>query len=178
MAAELYYTIGHSTHSVMGFIALLREAQSDVVADVRTVPRSAANPQFNKDTFATALADHGIGYRHLLSLGGLRGRQRDVGPSQNSFWRNDSFRNYADYAMTPAFSAGLWELRALGRGHHPAIMCAEAVWWRCHRRIISDYLITAGAAVYHILSHGNIELAEVTIGAVEKPDGTLVYPGG
>jgi uncharacterized protein (DUF488 family) len=175
MTTELYFTIGHSTHSVANFIALLREARADVVADVRTVPRSAANPQFNKNAFATALADEGIGYRHLPLLGGLRSRQRNAIPSPNAFWRNDSFRNYADYAMTPAFSAGLQELRTLGRDHHPAIMCAEAVWWRCHRRIITDYLIAAGATVRHVLGHGNIEPAEMTNGAVKKPGGILVY---
>jgi uncharacterized protein (DUF488 family) len=175
-AEELYFTIGHSTLSVADFIMLLHEAGCDLVADVRSIPRSAANPQFNQDALPIALAAHGIGYRHLSLLGGLRGHRKSAPPSPNAFWHNDSFRNYADYAMTPAFRTGLRGLRSLGRDHRPSIMCAEAVWWRCHRRIITDYLLAAGADVRHILGRTKIEPARMTPAAVPEADGTLIYP--
>ena len=147
------FTIGHSTRSSGDFVALLREFQVDLLADVRSVPRSRTNPQFNADTLAVTLAEAGIAYRHLDALGGLRHRRKDAAPSPNGFWRNDSFRNYADYAATDGFRAGLDELRKLAIDHRCAIMCAEAVWWRCHRRIIADYLVAGGVAVTHILGH-------------------------
>jgi len=171
-----FYTIGHSTRSVADLAALLGEAGADLVADVRTVPRSRANPQFNADTLPEALAAFRIGYRHLPKLGALRGRPKGPASSPNGFWENESFRNYADYAMTPAFRDGLAELRALGRERVSAIMCAEAVWWRCHRRIIADYLIVEGATVLHIMGPGKIEPARLTEAAVKQSDGTLLYP--
>jgi uncharacterized protein (DUF488 family) len=173
-----FYTIGHSTRSVAELAALLGEAGADLLADVRTVPRSRTNPQFNADTLPGTLARYGLGYRHLRQLGGLRGRRKDAPPSPNSYWENDSFRNYADYAATPEFRAGLAELCALGRVHVCAIMCAEAVWWRCHRRIIADYLLAAGEPVFHIMGPGKIEPAHMTPAAVVQPDGTLAYSSG
>ena len=175
---DRFYTVGHSTRTVAELAALLRGAGADLVVDVRTVPRSRTNPQFNADTLPAALAAYQIGYRHLRQLGGLRGRRKDQGPSRNGFWENGSFRNYADYATTPDFRAGLAELRDLGRTHVCAIMCAEAVWWRCHRRIITDYLLAAGQEVFHIMGAGKIERAGINPAAVPEPDGTLVYPGG
>ncbi len=171
-----FYTIGHSTRSVEDLAALLREAGVSCLADVRTLPRSRANPQFNADTLPDALAVWQIGYRRLPTLGGLRGRRKDAGPSPNGFWENASFRNYADYAMTAPFREGLAELVALGRERVSAIMCAEAVWWRCHRRIIADYLLADGETVLHIMGPGKIEPARLTPVAVRRPDGTLVYP--
>ncbi len=171
-----YYTVGHSTRSVDELIALLGESGVDLVADVRTVPRSRTNPQFNADTLPDALARRGVGYRHIPGLGGLRGRRRDAPASPNSFWENRSFRNYADYALTPDFHAGLAELRALGRAHVCAIMCAEAVWWRCHRRIIADYLLAADEPVLHILGPGHVAPATLTPGARPQPDGSIIYP--
>jgi len=173
-----FYTIGHSTRSVQELAGLLREAGADFVVDVRTVPRSRANPQFNADTLPEALAAHRIGYRHVRRLGGLRGRRKDQAPSRNAFWENVSFRNYADYASTPEFREGMAELRGLGRAHACAVMCAEAVWWRCHRRIITDYLLAGGDAVFHILGPGKIERAGLNPAAFREADGTLVYPGG
>jgi uncharacterized protein (DUF488 family) len=170
-----FFTIGHSTRSVAELVSLLQQAGADMVADVRTVPRSRANPQFNADTLPQALEALGIRYSHLAQLGGLRSRRRTDQPSPNDFWENVSFRNYADYAMTPAFREGLFELHELGQDHTCAIMCAEAVWWRCHRRIITDYLITAGESVYHILGPGHIEPASITPAAHRQPDGTLIY---
>jgi uncharacterized protein (DUF488 family) len=172
-----FCTIGHSTRSIEEFADLLREAGADLVVDVRTVPRSRTNPQYNEDALPAALAPYQIGYRHIAALGGLRGRRRDLAESPNGLWRNDSFRNYADYAMTAPFHAGLDELRACGREHLPAIMCAEAVWWRCHRRIIADYLLAEGDRVRHILGPGKIGPAAPTPGVRPGPDGVLVYPG-
>lgn len=176
MTAGAYFTIGHSTRSVEELAALLRAAGADLVADVRTVPRSRANPQFNADTLPDALARLGLGYRHIRRLGGLRGRRRGAAPSPNTFWENASFRNYADYALSDEFRAGLTELRELGRDHACAIMCAEAVWWRCHRRIITDYLIAAGETVRHILGPSPAEPATMTPAARLRPDGALIYP--
>jgi uncharacterized protein (DUF488 family) len=168
-------TIGHSTRSAGELIALLREAGVDCLVDVRSVPRSRANPQFNADALPGPLTAAGIGYNHLAALGGLRHHPKGAPPSPNTLWRNDSFRNYADYAMTPAFRAGLDELCALARDRRCAIMCAEAVWWRCHRRIIADYLLARGVAVAHIMGTGKHGSADLTAGARKLPDGTILY---
>ena len=124
------------------------------------------------------MAAHRIGHRHLRRLGGLRGRRKDQGPSRNAFWENAGFRNHADHTATPEFREGMAELRELGRTHTCAVMCAEAVWWRCHRRIIADHLLAGGQPVFHIMGPGKIEPARMTPAAVQEPDGTLVYPGG
>src|SRR5919197_5403027 len=108
-----FFTIGHSTRPVTEFVDLLKGAQIALVVDVRTVPRSRTNPQYNRDVLPAALEPHGISYRHIAALGGLRGRRRDAVPSPNTLWRNESFRNYADYAMTESFRYGLAELREL-----------------------------------------------------------------
>jgi uncharacterized protein (DUF488 family) len=173
-----FYTIGHSTRSIDDFLALLGEADVRLVADVRTVPRSRANPQYNGDVVGASLAAHGLGYEHLAALGGLRGHSRSVGAQVNAFWENDSFHNYADYAMSPAFRDGLAHLRALGHRRRCAIMCAESLWWRCHRRIIADYLILAGETVLHIMGPGHIDEAKLTVAARPGPEGTLTYPAG
>jgi uncharacterized protein (DUF488 family) len=146
-----FFTIGHSTRPITTFVELLNEADARLVVDVRTVPRSRTNPQYNTDVLPGSLSDSQIGYKHIAALGGLRGRAFDVSPQVNAFWQNQSFHNYADYAMSEDFRAGLTRLRELGQRQRCAIMCAEAVWWRCHRRIITDYLIAVGEAVFHIL---------------------------
>jgi uncharacterized protein (DUF488 family) len=171
-----FYTIGHSRRTVEEFVTLLREAGVNLLVDVRTIPRSRTNPQFNADTLPDALGPFGIGYCHIRKLGGLRGPRKDRQPSPNTFWQNDSFRNYADYTATSDFREGLAELRELGRSHTCAIMCAEALWWRCHRRIIADYLLALGEDVFHILGLGKIEHASLTPGTVREPEGSLVYP--
>ena len=119
-----FFTIGHSTRSVEEVAGLLRAAGADMIVDVRKMPRSRSNPQFNSDTFPAALAERQIGYRHIATLGGLRGRQASHEVSPNNLWRNKSFRNYADYALTPPFKEGLAELIAQGRERTCAIMCA------------------------------------------------------
>jgi uncharacterized protein (DUF488 family) len=171
-----FFTVGHSTRSIGEFLRLAIDANVQLVADVRTVPRSGKNPQFAGDALRTALLEVGIGYEHIAALGGLRGRKRDVPAEVNAFWENRSFHNYADYAMSEEFRAGLARLRELGQGTTCAIMCAEAVWWRCHRRIIADYLIVAGETVFHILGPGHVERARLTAGARPGAAGTLTYP--
>jgi uncharacterized protein (DUF488 family) len=174
-ACGTIYTIGHSTRSVAELIALLQEAGVDHLVDVRSVPRSRTNPQFNTDALPAPLAAAGIGYRHLRALGGLRRHPKEAPPSRNTLWRVEAFRNYADYAATAPFREGLAALRDLARGHCCAIMCAEAVWWRCHRRIIADYLLAEGEPVAHIMGPGKIDPAHLTEGAKPQPDGTLRY---
>ena len=171
-----FFTIGHSTRTIAEFIALLREAGVTLLVDVRAIPRSRTNPQYNTDTLPATLAAEDIGYVHIAELGGRRSRRGERGPSRNGYWENDGFRNYADYAATPEFRRGLAQLRTLGHAQRCAIMCAEAVWWRCHRRIIADYLLAAGEDVLHILGPGKIEAAKLTPVATPTVDGTLIYP--
>ena len=174
--ANPFFTIGHSTRSIPGFVDLLRCSEIGLVVDVRTVPRSRTNPQYDRDTLGATLSELQIGYEQIAALGGLRGKQHGTPPAVNAFWQNQSFHNYADYAMTEAFQSGLAALRERGRARRCAIMCAEAVWWRCHRRIISDYLIAAGEAVFHILGPGYINQAQMTSGAKPGPNGIVTYP--
>jgi uncharacterized protein (DUF488 family) len=174
--AHPFFTIGHSTHAVEELVSLLLERDIGVVVDVRSLPRSRRNPQFNREVLPRTLTGFGLDYVHIPELGGLRGRSL-VPPSVNGFWTNDSFHNYADYAMSKAFHSGVARLRALGRARRCVIMCAEAMWWRCHRRIIVDYLLAAGETVIHILAKGRQELASSTAAARPGPRGTLVYPG-
>jgi uncharacterized protein (DUF488 family) len=174
--AQPFYTIGHSNRSFDEFVELLRGAEVTCVADVRTVPRSRANPQYNHDVLPEALATFEIGYEHVASLGGLRGRTRNMPPDVNAFWQNESFHNYADYAMSEGFHRGLTRVQELGQTQRCAMMCAEAVWWRCHRRIIADYLIAAGETVFHIVGRGHMERAGQTSAARAGPQGSLVYP--
>jgi uncharacterized protein (DUF488 family) len=175
-AALPFFTIGHSTRSVVELVDMLSSAEVRVVVDVRTVPRSQRNPQFNRDVLPDTLAAARIGYVHIVALGGLRGRTVDVPPDVNAFWANQSFHNYADHAMGEDFLVGLVRLRELGRQRRCAIMCAEALWWRCHRRIIADYLISDGETVFHILGTNNVARARLTAAAKRGPDGTLSYP--
>jgi hypothetical protein len=173
---NIFLTIGHSTRTIVEFADLLRESGADFVIDVRSIPRSRTNPQFNRETLQGTLEPWQIGYEHIPELGGRRGKSRDVGPSPNSYWRVQSFQNYADYALTAPFAAGLARLRERGGRHRCAVMCAEAVWWRCHRRIIADYLLAAGEQVMHILGKSHVDVASFTPGAFVRNDRTVVYP--
>ena len=170
------YTIGHSNRPLDLFIGLLNQACVDLVADVRTIPKSRHNPQFNADMLERALREAGIGYKRFPGLGGLRSRGKDQGPSPNGFWDNENFRNYADYAATPSFKAALDALRALSQTQTCAIMCAEADWRRCHRRIIADYLLAAGDTVIHIAGEDRLEPAQLSQAAVMEADGAIAYP--
>jgi uncharacterized protein (DUF488 family) len=176
LAQQGFYTIGHSTRSIAEFISILQSVGVTLLVDVRTVPRSRANPQYNYDTLPQSLAPFHIGYEHLAALGGLRSKERNVPSSVNAFWQNESFHNYADYAMSDKFRAGLTQLHALGRDQRCAIMCAEALWWRCHRRIIADYLLVGGERVFHIIGAKNIEPAHMTDAARLDASGALTYP--
>ena len=169
------YTVGHSTRTIEEFVALLRLGQVSRVVDVRTVPRSRTNPQFNLDHLPGALAAYQIGHCYIAELGGLRSRTPGIEPDLNGFWQNRSFHNYADYALTPTFKSGLDQLAALAARERCAIMCAEAVWWRCHRRIIADYLLSSGREVFHLMSPSKVEPARLTPGAQVSADG-VTYP--
>ncbi len=169
------HTVGHSTRPLDELVAMLTSAGVTRLLDVRSIPRSRTNPQFNIDVLPGALAPHGIDYRHLAALGGRRSSRRDA-PSRNLHWQHPAFRAYADYAATPAFRAGLELLESLAEERPAAIMCAEAVWWRCHRRLIADYLIVRGWTVLHLLGGGRVEPARLTPGARVLADGTLEYP--
>ncbi|MGI8546309.1 MAG: DUF488 domain-containing protein [Gemmatimonadaceae bacterium] len=176
LVSPTIFTIGHSTRTMVEFVALLKQVNIELLVDVRSIPRSRTTPQFNRDVMPESLGLEGIGYQHLPSLGGRRHHPKGAPPSNNTFWRVLAFRNYADYSETDAFRAGLDELLALGREHRCAIMCAEAVWWRCHRRIITDYLLIRGVPVEHIMGLGNVVPATVTPGSLVMLDATLSYP--
>ena len=169
------YTVGHSTRSIEEFIALVAEAGVARVADVRAFPMSRRHPQFNQETLAAALRAAGVDYVHMPALGGRRGATRGA-RSRNGLWKVEAFRNYADYAETAAFRAALEALEALARERPTAFMCAEAVWWQCHRRLIADYLLARGWTVVHILAPGSRQPGELTPGAVPHADGTIEYP--
>lgn len=175
LATENIFTIGHSTRTLAEFVALLRQVDVNLLVDVRSLPRSRTTPQFNGDTLPQTLAANGIGYRHLRALGGRRHHSKCAPPSLNVYWRVAAFRNYADYAGTEEFGAALNELSALARNNCCAIMCAEAVWWRCHRRIITDYLLAQGWRVEHIMGPRQVVEAALTPGARVMGDGALRY---
>jgi uncharacterized protein (DUF488 family) len=171
-----YFTIGHSTRSIADFVDLLTAAEIGLIVDVRTIPRSRTNPQYNRETLPGSLSEFQIAYEHIAELGGRRAHTRDIAPDVNAFWENQSFHNYADYAMGGSFRSGLARLRELGSVQRCAVMCAEAVWWRCHRRIIADYLLVAGERVFHILGPGKSAPATLTKVVTPRPDGAVTYP--
>ena len=173
-----FFTVGHSNRSLEEFIELLVSAEIEVLADVRKFPRSRTNPQFNQETLPESLSRCNVSYEPMGVLGGRRGTVKSVPPDVNGLWRNLSFHNYADYALSEEFSAGLARLIDVGHERRCAIMCSEAVWWRCHRRIIADYLIASGETVFHIMGPSRFEPARLTQGAVVGDDGKVVYPWG
>lgn len=152
------FTVGHSTHDLDAFIEMMRAHGIAIIADIRTVPRSRHNPQFNRESLPDSLAAAGIGYRHLPDLGGLR-RQRVDSP--NTAWRHASFRGFADYMQTEEFRRGLDRLIYLAGEKPVAIMCAEAVPWRCHRSLIADALVARGLHVCHIMGRGECRRHEL-----------------
>ena len=169
------YTIGHSTRTIPEFVDVLRTGGVKLVVDIRTIPRSRTNPQYNEDVLPDELAAYQVGYRRIAELGGLRSRSHDVPREVNGYWENKSFHNYADYALSDHFEHGLDQLLMLSSEQVVAIMCSEAVWWRCHRRIVADYLMLRGVPVFHLMGPGKTEPARTTAGAQER-DGHLVYP--
>ena len=176
MAAVCVYTIGHSTRSTAQLIDLLHAEKIDLVIDVRRFPRSRRHPQFDIERLPATLAGNGIGYQHIEALGGRRRRSLTDDVSPNTGWEAEGFRNYADYAMTAPFRDALHTLIGLAQTRTAAIMCAEALWWQCHRRIISDYLLIAGIDVIHILGDDETKPAELTSGAAPQANGTIHYP--
>lgn len=156
---------------------MLQAAGVRLLVDVRSIPRSRTNPQYNLDRLPDELAPWQIAHRYVAALGGRRPKSRDVPPQINAFWRNQSFHNYADYALSEAFRSGLDELTEAAAAERAAIMCSEAVWWRCHRRIIADYLLLDGCQVFHLMSADRTEPATMTPGAVPaNGDGGVTYP--
>ncbi|MGN6154827.1 MAG: DUF488 domain-containing protein [Sphingomicrobium sp.] len=170
------FTIGHSTRTIPEFVDILRDGPATMVVDVRTVPKSRRNPQYNEDVLGEELALFQIGYTRIAGLGGLRGKAHGVPPELNGYWENQSFHNYADYALSDDFAQSLDRLLDLSSDRRCAIMCAEAVWWRCHRRIISDYLLERGRDVFHLMGNGKVDPARLTPGATAE-DGKILYPG-
>jgi uncharacterized protein (DUF488 family) len=165
------YTIGHADRPWDTFIDLLHRQGITLLADIRRFPGSRHAPQFNEDHLRTALAAGGIAELHLAALGGRRRARPD---SRNTAWRNPSFRGYADYMETPEFQAGLEELEALARTHRVAVMCAETVWWRCHRSLVADALTADGWQVWHIIDMGDPQPHRYTAPA-RIVDGALTY---
>ncbi len=169
------FTIGHSTRTSEDFFAMLRSFDVTVLVDIRTIPRSRHNPQFNGDhLLAVTTAGQGPRYVHLSRLGGLRRTHKD---SPNTAWRNASFRGFADYMLTEEFEVGLSELQELAAGARVALMCAEAVPWRCHRSLIADALTARGAHVEHIMGLGRSSPHRLTSFAQVRGSRVL-YPGG
>jgi uncharacterized protein (DUF488 family) len=170
-----FFTIGHSTRSAAELIYILQSSGIKVLVDVRAIPRSRTNPQFNRDVLPQTLSKDAIDYVHMAELGGRRGRS--LAHSPNTFWQNQSFRNFADYAMTDAFRQGFLRLQQLGAAKPSAIMCSELLWWRCHRRIFADYLMLAGHTVIHILDRDKREEARPTPAARRLDNDQIVYGG-
>jgi len=176
MAAQ-FVTIGHSNRSLNEFLDMLRAAGVEMVIDVRAFPRSRSNPDYNIDRLPEDLAGVQIGYRHMPALGGRRPKQPQVAEDVNALWRVQSFHNYADYALGSEFSAAFRELVRLGSDCRVALMCSEAVWWRCHRRIITDHLLLDGHAVDHLLAPGHSEHATPTPGVQKDAQARVIYSG-
>lgn len=168
------FTIGHSTQSLDRFLALLAHHGIEVLVDIRRFPGSWKFPHFNQDNLASALPKAGIEYHWLEALGGRRGK-KDNGSSDNLGLRNESFRNYADYMQTEEFRAGVQQLLAAAVGKPTAFMCSESVFWRCHRRLISDFLLANGITVQHIMPTGELRPHTLTEGARVEA-GELTYP--
>lgn len=170
------YTVGHSNRSLEDFLGLLSGAGVEQVVDVRRLRGSARFPQFDADPLAESLRGAGIGLSASPELAGRRPRERGVDATVNGWWVNRSFHNYADHALTAEFADALAGLRGSAAGVSVAVMCSEAVWWRCHRRIIADHLLASGVPVLHLLGQGRSEEARLSDGAVVGPGGSVTYP--
>jgi uncharacterized protein (DUF488 family) len=173
--AKPIHTIGHSNRTMAQLLTLLEEARIDAVRDVRRFPGSRAHPHFEKSRLERALGEAGIAYAHRPDLGGRR-KPLPSTQSPNGLWREAGFRGFADYALGSSFAEAMEELVREAQAARIAILCSEAVWWRCHRRIIADYMLHAGLEVIHILGPGRAEPARLTPGAVPQPEGAIHYP--
>ncbi len=152
--AQTIYTIGHSTRSLTEFLNMLRSFDIKILADIRSLPGSRKFPQFNKENLQLSMEEAGIQYMHLADLGGRRKVKKD---SKNNRWNNDSFKGYADYMKTDAFENAIENLEKTALKNTTAYMCSEAVWWRCHRSMVSDYLKAKGWTVLHIMEIGKVQ---------------------
>jgi uncharacterized protein (DUF488 family) len=168
------FTIGHSTHSLDQFLALLAQHQVEALVDIRRFPGSRKHPQFNRDSLAAALQKAGVEYHWLEDLGGRRSKQR--GESPNLGLKNEGFRNYADYMLTREFAEAVKKLLELARLKRTALMCAEGLFWRCHRRLVSDSLLANGVTVQHIMPTGDLRPHTLTPGAAVDTR-RVSYPG-
>lgn len=168
----MIYTIGHSTHEISEFIKILKAHAITYLVDIRSIPKSRHNPQFNGEVLAEALTGAGIGYHRAKDLGGLRPTHKDSG---NGAWHNDSFRGYADYMQTEAFGHAIKDLLTRANGHSTAIMCAEALPWRCHRSLVGDALVVHGIEVMDIFSATKVTAHTMTSFAHVEGT-TITYP--
>lgn len=171
-----FFTVGHSDRSIEEFISLLHSADIGLVVDVRRLPGSRRHPQFDEDALRGSLDAGGIRFERIPELAGRRPVSKEVPFEVNAFWRNRSFHNYADHALSGEFGTGLQTLRERGRELRTTVMCSEAVWWRCHRRIIADHLLARGEQVFHLMTEGRQHPAELTEGAVVKDADRVEYP--
>lgn len=171
-----FFTVGHSNRTIDDFVDLLRAARIGMVIDVRRLPGSRTYPQFDSENLDQSLAQAQIRYELIVPLGGRRKKVEDVPAETYDAWHNRSFHNYADYALTDDFKAGFDRLLALGQEFRCAIMCTEAVWWRCHRRIIADHLLANREEVFHLMGSDRIEPAVATDGALFGDEGSVTYP--
>ena len=174
--SEPFFTIGHSTRTLAEFIDLLQGSGVELVVDVRRLPGSARYPHFDQDALATSLGQVGIGFGRAEGLTGRRPVSREVPFEVNAWWQNRGFHNYADHALSADFRRALAELREWAGTRRVAVMCSEAVWWRCHRRIIADHLLAHDEEVRHILGRGHVDAARPSLGAVPGPHGEVRYP--
>lgn len=171
------YTIGHSNRSYAELVEALQSWDVETLVDIRHFTRSRANPQFNAAALVRRLPKAGIAYVSIPELGGRRGRDPEADPIRNAGWTHRAFHNYADHAETPAFARGLARLFTLVETATCAVMCAEAVWWRCHRRIVADYALTARVRVWHIFTATKATKATRTpFARVDRRTHTLRYP--
>lgn len=170
------YTIGHSTRSAGELIDILRVSSVTCVVDIRRIPRSRTNPQFAIDVLPGKLGSAGLDYVHLSALGGLRAKGQPLDESVNAGWTRRPFRNYADYAQTPPFRESLRDLLDMASRQTCVILCAEAVWWRCHRRIVTDHVLAHAVPVVHLFTRTKQAPALLTPFAVVDPDGGVSYP--
>lgn len=170
---EQIFTIGHSNHPLDRFLSLLGQHGIEALADIRRFPGSRKHPHFSRENLASELKKAGIEYHWLEALGGRRGKSLDDSP--NLGLHNESFRNYADYMMTEAFQESIEKLREIARRKTTAIMCAEGLFWQCHRRLVSDFLLAIGVTVQHILPSGELRTHTLTEGAVVE-SGKVTYP--
>jgi uncharacterized protein (DUF488 family) len=177
MPATKVWSIGHSTRSADDFVALLHVHGIDRLADIRTIPRSRRHPHFGREALDARLLGENIQYRHFPALGGLRKPRLD---SPNSGWQNPAFRGYADHMQTPEFSDAVEDLLAFGESGRVAVMCAEAVWWQCHRMLLSDALVARSVDVQHIMSQrgaASLQPHRLTPFAEIREDRRVWYPG-